>query len=106
MNKSTHHTYTYGSHDSAGYTAGDALRGHAFDAPGLMGRTARTMPPQYSGALFLLAFVFAAGLYLGVLLFGNRTYPTPEVVVCPGPGAAQVAVLPAECGPHQEGAAR
>lgn len=107
MNDSPQHTYTFGGNGpDAGHRAPDAVRGREFDASGLMHRSSRAIPSQYSGLLFVLAFVFAAGLYVGVLLFGNRTYPTPEVVVCPGPGAAPVAVLPAECGSPQGVTAR
>ena len=70
--------------------------------PGRTVRQSVSMPPQYVAALWLLLFVFAAGLYAGCLLFGRREEPAPTVVVCPAPGV-QVAVLPAECGPPSGG---
>lgn len=66
----------------------------------LTGRNDRVAVPMSSpaiGALVLAAFVFAAGLYLGVLLFGTRAKLPSTVVVCPAPGTAQVAAWPKEC---------
>ncbi|AYF78013.1 hypothetical protein D7D52_34065 [Nocardia yunnanensis] len=60
-------------------------------------RRAVAMPPGALAVLLLLAFVFAAGLYLGVLLFGTRESLPTTVVTCPAPGTAQVAVWPQGC---------
>ncbi|MEU6587010.1 hypothetical protein [Nocardia sp. NPDC046763] len=61
-------------------------------------RRAVSMPPGVLAVLILLAFVFAAGLYLGVLLFGRHSALPVTVVACPAPGT-QVAVWPSDC-PH------
>ncbi|GAB3207892.1 hypothetical protein [Nocardia tengchongensis] len=56
-----------------------------------------TVSPLGFAILVLLGFVFAAGLYLGVLLFGSREGLPSTVVTCPAPGTAQVAAWPREC---------
>ncbi|MEU6584115.1 hypothetical protein [Nocardia sp. NPDC046763] len=53
--------------------------------------------PMALAVLMLLGFVFAAGLYLGVLLFGTREALPSTVVTCPAPGMQQVAVWPKGC---------
>ncbi|UGT45164.1 hypothetical protein LTV02_17995 [Nocardia yamanashiensis] len=66
----------------------------------LTGRNDRVAVPMSSpavAALVLAAFVFAAGLYFGVLLFGTREALPSTVVVCPAPGTGQVAAWPKEC---------
>ncbi|MEV6098656.1 hypothetical protein [Nocardia sp. NPDC051981] len=55
------------------------------------------MSPLALAVLVLLGFVFAAGLYLGVLLFGTRESLPTTVVTCPAPGTQQVAVWPKGC---------
>ncbi|MFD7841367.1 hypothetical protein ACFV4K_00305 [Nocardia sp. NPDC059764] len=59
-------------------------------------RRAVSMPPGVLALLILVAFVFAAGLYLGVLLFGRHASLPVTVVACPAPGT-QVAVWPSDC---------
>ncbi|WP_330179632.1 hypothetical protein OHB26_24695 [Nocardia sp. NBC_01503] len=61
------------------------------------GRTAVPMSSPMFAALILLAFVFAVGVYLGVLLFGSRSALPSTVVVCPAPGTANVALWPSDC---------
>ena len=58
--------------------------------------TAGSMPPGALAALVLVGFVFAAGLFGGMLLFGHRAQDPPLVITCPAPGV-QVAALPVEC---------
>ncbi|WP_458690470.1 hypothetical protein [Nocardia tengchongensis] len=59
-------------------------------------RPAMTMHPAALAVVMLLAFVFAAGLFLGVLLFGRHEALPTTVVTCPAPGA-QVALWPSDC---------
>ncbi|WP_405492943.1 hypothetical protein [Nocardia sp. NBC_00511] len=58
--------------------------------------------PMALAVLILLGLVFAAGVYLGVLLFGTREALPSTVVTCPAPGTSQVAVWPKEC-PREAG---
>lgn len=59
-------------------------------------RRAVSIPPGVLAVLILVAFVFAAGLYSGVLLFGRHSALPVTVVACPVPGT-QVAVWPSDC---------
>lgn len=74
----------------------DTWKSPAF-TPGFAAARTSSMPPQAIAALWLLGFVFAAGLFGGMLLFGHRGQDAPIVITCPAPGV-QVAALPAECG--------
>ncbi|WP_282775907.1 hypothetical protein [Nocardia sp. CC201C] len=60
-------------------------------------RTMTLVPSPVMAALVLIGFVFVAGLFLGVLLFGSREGLPKTVVVCPAPGTENVAVWPREC---------
>ncbi|MFI1920534.1 hypothetical protein [Nocardia sp. NPDC020380] len=53
--------------------------------------------PMAFAVLVGLGFVFAAGVYLGVLLFGTREALPSTVVTCPAPGTQNVAIWPKEC---------
>ncbi|MFJ9365318.1 hypothetical protein ACIRRA_12985 [Nocardia sp. NPDC101769] len=59
-------------------------------------RVAAPMSPAGLAVVVLLGFVFAAGLYLGLLLFGTRESLPTTVVTCPAPGTQQ-AVWPQGC---------
>ncbi|WP_280316372.1 hypothetical protein [Nocardia wallacei] len=91
-------TFDRGTHQPVGVF--DAWHSPEFTA-GRRARTTVAMSPTHRAALLLLALSFAAGLYGGALLFGDRSDPPPTVVFCPGPGSPPVAALPAECGPPQ-----
>lgn len=54
-----------------------------------------SLPPK--ALMLLVGFALAAGMYVGILLFGDRTARS-TVIVCPAP-TEQVALRPAECGP-------
>ncbi|QIS19562.1 hypothetical protein [Nocardia terpenica] len=90
---------TFGRHAGEPMGVLDAWGGSEFTGVGVVARGG--LSASQLGALVLLAFVFAAGVYGGMLLFGRHDEATTTVVVCPGPGSAPVAVLPAECGPSQ-----
>ena len=81
-----------------GYSPLDHFSGPEFNANRLSEEAAYSMPPQMFAVLVLAAFIFAAGLFGGMLLFGPRAQEAPIVITCPAPGV-QVAARPAECGP-------
>ncbi|MEC3957527.1 hypothetical protein VMT65_31150 [Nocardia sp. CDC153] len=104
MNHPEYHGYTVGTYrPSPAYDAESALYGKEFNASGLVLRTGLIVPPEYRLKVFILLLTFATGLYAGVLLFDRPSHETATVVVCPGPGSAPVAVLPAECGTQEAG---
>ncbi|QLY33292.1 hypothetical protein H0264_14570 [Nocardia huaxiensis] len=102
MNHSQHHGYTVGGYEpSTGYETANAMHRNMYRSSNLMVNTAHAIPPEHRLKVFLLVLAFAMGLYTGVLLFGNRTYPQPDVVFCPAQTAEPVAVVPAECGQRE-----
>lgn len=61
-------------------------------------RTTTSVPSPVMAALVLVGFVFVAGLFVGVLLFGSREGLPKTTVVCPAPGTEHsVALWPKEC---------
>ncbi|APA97071.1 hypothetical protein [Nocardia seriolae] len=60
-------------------------------------RASVPISPMTLAVLVLVGFVFAAGMYLGVLLFGTREALPSTVVTCPAPGTQDVAMWPKEC---------
>ncbi|WP_280266702.1 hypothetical protein [Nocardia wallacei] len=94
--------YTFDRRSGAPVGVVDAWHSDSsFGATGRAARAGQSMPPELRAGLVLLLFVFAAGMYVSVLLFGDRPDGPRPVIVCPAPGSPPVAALPAECGPPQ-----
>lgn len=102
MSQYNHQRFTHDRQDpTTGRTALSAMASPVFDSSRLTGKAIGAAPENHRGTLLVLALVFAAGMYVGLLLFGDRPDHTPTIVYCPSPGSAPAALLPAECNQRQ-----